>query len=128
MPTYKHGSGKYGTGSLYQRGKTWWVSYYVDSTRVREASESADKSIARKLLQQRLGQVAEGRFIGPTADRTRFEELAEDLLKDYRANGRKSTEDAQRRIALHLAPYFRLRRAHSITSADVKAYIAHRQE
>jgi len=29
MPKYKHGS-----GSVYKRGKTWWLKYYVDGKAV----------------------------------------------------------------------------------------------
>jgi integrase len=81
-----------------------------------------------KFHQQRLGQVAEGRFVGSRADRVRFEELVEGLLHDYQANSRKSLDEAERRIRLHLAPFFTLKRAHQITTADVKAFIAHRRE
>jgi len=34
---------------------------------------------------------------------------------------------ANRRVSLHLAPFFYGKRAHEITTADVKAYIVHRQ-
>jgi len=29
MPKYKHGS-----GSIYKRRKTWWLSYYVNGERI----------------------------------------------------------------------------------------------
>jgi len=123
MPKYKHGS-----GSLYQRGRTWWISYYVDSNRVRESSDSSDKAVARKLLQQRLGQVAEGRFVGPRADRVRIEELAELVLLDYRVNGKKSIGVTETRFHKHILPFFRLQKAHSITATDIQAFIVHRQQ
>jgi integrase len=123
MPKYKHGS-----GSLFLRGRTWWLSYYIDSNRVRESSDSSDKAVARKLLQQRLGQVAEGRFIGPRADRVRIEELAELVLLDYRVNGKKSIGVTETRLRKHILPFFVNRRAHSITAEDLQAYIVRRQD
>ncbi len=53
MPKYKHGS-----GSVYKRSKTFWLSYYMNGQRVRESAYTADRAEARRLLQQRLGQIA----------------------------------------------------------------------
>ena len=75
MPKYRHGS-----GSVYQRGKTWWLGYYVQGERVRESAKTKDRGEARRLLQQRLGQIADGRFVGPQADRVTFEDMAADLF------------------------------------------------
>jgi len=122
MPKYKHGS-----GSVYKRGKTWWVSYYVKGERIRESAETSDRAEARRFLQQRLGQIAEGRYVGPAADRVTFEDLAQRLLMDYRVNGKKTLRWAERRIRLHLAPFFGGRKAHDITEDDVQAFIAKRQ-
>jgi len=134
MPKHKHGS-----GTIYQREKvgpdgkrrilkTWCLDYYYDGKRVRESSGTTDRAEARKLLQQRLGQVAEGRYFGPAADRVTFEDLAHDLLADYRVNNRRSLAEVKRRITLHLAPFFGGKTAHRITSANVKAFIAQRQD
>jgi hypothetical protein len=45
---------------------------------------------ARRLLKHREGEVAKGEVPGTKVERTRFEDLAEDFLNDYQANGRKS--------------------------------------
>jgi integrase len=80
------------------------------------------------VLQAKLGQIAEGRFVGPAAERVTFDDLAEGLLKDYEINGKKSFSDTETRVRLHLRPFFGGRRAQEITSADVRAFIAHRKE
>src|SRR5215471_19612383 len=49
-----------------------------------------------------------------------------DVLNDYRANGRRSLDEAERRIDKHLSPYFGGRRMAAITTADVRAYVAQR--
>jgi hypothetical protein len=38
--------------------------------------------------------------------RVRFEDAAKDLVNDYNVNNRKSLDELERRINLHLAPYF----------------------
>lgn len=134
MPKYKHGSGtlyrreKIGPDGKKQVLKIWWLDYYHEGKRIRESSGTTDRTEARRILQARQGQIAEGRFVGPRADRVTFEELAEDFLNDYRVNGRKSIGEAERRTRLHLAPSFGGKTAHGITTADVKAFIANRQE
>lgn len=123
MPKYRHGS-----GSIYQRGKTWWMSYYCKGMRIRESSGTSDRAEARRLLQARLGQIAERRFSGPAADRVMFKDLAEMIVTDYKVNGKKSLPDLEQKIRLHLRPFFGGKPAHGITTADVKAYTLARQE
>ena len=57
-----------------------------------------------------------------------FEELAEGLLNDYKANGRRSLNAAEQRVRKHLRPFFGHKKAHEITSVDVQAVIIHRKE
>ena len=124
MPKYKHGS-----GSVYRRGQTWWLKYYVDGKAVYESSGVADKAEARRVLQSRMGQLADGRYAGPAAERVTFDDLAEMVLKDYKINGKKSLSEAERRIRLHLRPFFDgKKKALKIASANVQAFIAHRKE
>lgn len=124
MPKYRHGS-----GSVYKRGKIFWLAYYgPDGKQVCESAHTTDRTEARRLLQARLGQLAEGRYVGPAAERVTFEDLAEGLFNDYKANVRQSLDIAVQRVRLHLRPFFSRKRAHETTTADVKAYIAKRQE
>jgi integrase len=121
MPKHAHGS-----GSVYRRGKVFWISYYAKGEHICESSHSRDKGEAKRLLQQRLGELADGRFVGPRADRVAFEELAEDMVNDYKINGKKSLKDAQRTVRA-LSRFFGGRRAQSITPADISAYVLQRQ-
>ncbi len=106
----------------------FYIAYYTpDGKQVCESAHTKDKAEARRVLQARLGQLAEGRYVGPAAERVTFEELAEMILDDYQVNGRKSCGDVEWRIRCHLRPFFGQKRAQEITTADVKAYIAHRQ-
>lgn len=47
---------------------------------------------------------------------------------EYAVNGRRSADELERRIRLHLLPYFGGRRLSSITTADVNAFILKRQK
>ena len=55
-------------------------------------AHSEDKRKANKLLQRRLGEIGIGAFVGPDLDKTTVEELANDYLRDYRINAKKSIE------------------------------------
>jgi integrase len=123
MPKYRRGS-----GSIYKKRGVYYIAYYANGKQVCESARTTDKAEARRLLQARLGQLAEGRYVGPAAERVTFEELATMILDDYRANGQKSVGDVERRIRCHLRPFFGHKKAHEVTTADVKAYIAHRQQ
>src|SRR5882672_7052161 len=118
MPKYKHGS-----GSVYRRGKTYWLKFYKDGQAIYESAKTSDKAEARRVLQSRMGQLADGRYAGPAAERITFDDLAEMVLKDYSVNGKKSLPDTEARIRLHLRPFFGgNKKAQKITSADVQEF------
>ena len=71
-------------GSIYLRGNIYWIKYSREGRRFRELSESRKKSAAKRLLRIREGQIAQGRFAGLAPDRTRYEDLAKDLVNDYK--------------------------------------------
>jgi integrase len=113
-------------GELRQRGKTWWIRYYRAGKRYEESARSAKKGVALALLKSREGDGAGGR-VTPKVSRFRFEEAAADLLNDYRTNGKRSTDSLEQKIHLHLQPWFGGRRMTSITTSDIRAYVAKRQ-
>lgn len=113
-------------GELRQRGSIWWVRYYRNGKRYEESSGSAKKGVAIDLLKTREGDGPGGR-VTPKIGRLRFEDAAADMLNDYRTNGKRSLDEVERRIRLHLEPWFGGRRLATITPVDVRAYIAKRQ-
>lgn len=114
-------------GQLKKRGRIWWIRYYRDGRRYEESSRSTKEGDARRLLRLREGDIERGLPVTPKIGRLRFEEAAKDLLNDYRTNGNRTLKDVERRIDLHLGPYFGGRRMASITTSDVRNYIAKRQ-
>jgi integrase len=111
-----------GLGRTYQRGGTWWVQYYDRGKLCRESSGSERESDANKLLKRRFAEIGQGRLVGPVVERTTLEDLAEMLFNDYRVNGRKSLDRAERSVE-HLKTCFARSRAIDITPDRVSAYI-----
>ena len=57
----------------------------------------------------------------------RFEEAAEGIVTEYRTNGRKTLGHVERRIRLHLEPFFGGRRMAAITTGDTPRFVDQRQ-
>lgn len=114
-------------GSIYKRGNVWWVKYHRAGRPFYESSGSAVHEDAKNLLRLREGDIARGVPVTPQVNRCTIDELLADVVTDYKVNEQRSLPDLQRRIDLHLLPYFRGRRAAQITTADVRRYIVTRQ-
>jgi len=114
-------------GSIYKRGKIYWVKYYRSGKPYRESSHSSKEHVAKRLLKIREGQIAEGRFPGLRVERVRFDELAEDLINDYKVNARKSTDRMERSVG-HLKGYFQGVKAVDVTTDTIRKYILLRQD
>lgn len=113
-------------GSIYKRGKFWWIQYYRNGKPYQESSSSTKKMVARKLLELREGDIARGKLPGIHFDKVTFDELAQDFLTDYEYNARKSFERAQISVD-HLKKFFEGMRVIDITTARIKAYIKTRR-
>ena len=81
-----------GLGRIYKRGAVWWIAYYHRGKEHRESTESDRETVAKKLLKKRLGEIGMGKLVGPVEERVTFEELSEDLLRDYQVNKRKAAK------------------------------------
>ncbi len=122
--------GPRGTGSIYlQKGSAvWWVKYYRNGKSYRESTHTQDEGRAKDFLKQRLAEITTGNFVRPRTKRIRVDELAEDFLRDYRINGRKSLPDAKARWRLHLQPFYGNLRAVEVSSDLVERYVDSRQQ
>ena len=115
-------------GHLYRRGKIYWIKYYRNGRAFYESSGSRKEGDAKLLLRLREGDIAKGIPVTPKVGRLRFDELAEDVVNDYRANGKRSIKDVERRFRKHLLPFFGGRRTSAITTSHVRRFITVRQE
>jgi hypothetical protein len=112
----------------YKRGTVWWVKDYRNGRPIRESSHSSKESEAINLLKLREGDIPHGLPVNPKLNRIRFDEAAEDFKTEYAVNGRRSADELERRIRLHLLPYFGGRRLSAIITTDVNAFILKRQK
>jgi integrase len=94
---------------IYKRpdSKKWWISYYLNGKRVREAV-SSKKSEAEKVLTQRLNAINEGKhpvIKKHKSKKLKFAAFAETYITDYsKPNKRSWKSDVYRLKAL--IPYF----------------------
>jgi len=116
-------------GMIYKRGESrfWWIKYYRNGRPVRESTGTEKETEAKRILREREGDIAAGRPVIPQANRVRFEELAEDFLNDYRINGKRSLDRAERSVN-HLKTYFAGWKAVNIATPAIRTYIDRRQK
>ena len=126
-------------GSLYKRKRTLadgtlrelptiWLKYHQNGRVVRESSGTTKETVARRMLRTREGDVEKGIPSDRKAGRITFEEAAKDFLNDYLINGRKTHQNAKHRIEVHLAPHFGGKRLISITTTEIRAFVAARMQ
>ena len=115
----------WGTGTTMLRGRIWWIQYSHHGHVYRESSYSRERKVAVKLLKQRLGEVAQGRVIGPTAEKVMLGEMTHALLVDQELKGNRTNGAGS---VKHLHDHFgRDARAIDITSDRVAAYAQERR-
>ncbi len=115
-------------GTVYKRGKIWWIRYEDKDGRLQsESSGSTKKRDAAGLLLKREGQSEEGKPSGKQTDRITFDVLSTDLLADYKINKKRSTDRAELSVS-HLKEFFHGIRATDISTAKINEYIIKRQE
>ena len=90
------------------------------------SSGSDKKKVAEDLLKAREGDVVKGVPVMASVGRVTFPEAAEDLLNDYRVNGRRSLATVRLRLKNYLEPHFGQRRLASITTVDARTFVARR--
>ncbi|HEX5474971.1 MAG TPA: tyrosine-type recombinase/integrase [Vicinamibacterales bacterium] len=118
-----------GDGSIYRKRRMWWFAYVgPDGQRRQESSGSTVKEDAVRLLRRRTGAREHGLPVIANAEKLTFEQAAQAMFDDFKTRGRRSLDEAERRVRLHLLPFFGGRRIASIAEADVQAFVAHRRE
>jgi integrase len=112
-------------GSLYRRGKIWWLQTYQAGRAVRESTGTSDKAEARRLLKEREGQIAKGEAI-PKLGKTTWDEASTDLRGYYQAYGTRNLREAGHRLA-HLDRYFQAIKLADIDAAAITGYVVKRK-
>jgi integrase len=114
-------------GAIYKRGRVYWIKYYRNGKPYRESTGSTKESDAKRKLKLREGQIATGKFSGLRVEKILFDELAQDMLNDYKVNGQKSLDRAELSVK-NLKGFFSGVKASNITTDSIQRYIVQRQE
>ena len=115
-------------GQLRKRWNVWWIRYYRDGRRIEESSGTSSYEEARTLLKTREGAIADGVPITSESVRLKFDDAVKDVISDYTINGKRSKAELERRVKLHLTPYFGGRKLSAITTSLLRLFTAHRLE
>jgi hypothetical protein len=128
VPRTRHPKPRRTRGSVYRRGRRYWIQFYVpgEPKPRREPARTESYKAAEALLTLRLSALAKGEPILPRADRITYDELAADLRLHYETTGCRNLIEADLRFA-HLKAFFAGRRAATIGQPEATAYAAHRQ-
>jgi integrase len=113
-------------GTLYLRGKTYWIKYYRNGKPYYESTGTDKETEAKRKLKLREGQVADNKFPGLKIEKITFDELVEDLINDYKLNGRKSLDRVEYSL-IHLKGYFSGLKVINIATDLIQRYIVNRQ-
>lgn len=112
-------------GTLYLRGRIWWIKYYHNGEMVRESSGSTTKMIAKKLLAKRDAELSMGQLPGVYFERVTVKQIMDDMLADYRINELKSLRRAEQ-STVHILRVFKGYTVPQVTTPRINSYILQR--
>jgi integrase len=96
------------TGELVE-SKIWWIAFYQRdggrSRQKRENSRSENKSDAVRLLNKRVGAVAEGKHVATNPSKVRLSDLADMIRDRYTVQGFRSLDRIEASLT-HLTDHF----------------------
>ena len=114
-----------GDGSLYRRGRIWWLSYWVRGVQYRRSLRTDSLAEARRLKREELARIAALSGENPTGDlRTTYLQLRAALIERYERNGLRAGVLPVR--LKHLDPFFSRHLAREIARAEVARYVESR--
>jgi hypothetical protein len=103
-----------GKGTIYKRGKVYWIKYHHNGKPFYESAQSSKWADAANLLSQRLGDAAKGKPVGVRFDKVMFADLMDGFLEYYRLKGQKKPK------IKHLKRFFGGMRVVEITTTEIK--------
>src|SRR5881296_3751916 len=113
-----------GAGSIYPRGKRWWIAYHVRGKLFREPGGDTEKD-AKNKLKERMKEIHGDRFVGPKEERLSIDELCDNLVVHLETKGARSVED----YVTHLKPVraaLGLTRVVDLTTTHTERFIQER--
>ena len=116
-----YAAGQHGKGRLYQRGRTWWIQYYVHGVQVRESSHSRKKGVAERLLMKRLVAADEGTLAAPTRPIV-YEEMRERLITAWLLERPELTRETANQCLARLDEFFKGLSSNVIIEEKIDAF------
>src|SRR6266850_5497290 len=112
-----------GLGSIFPRGRTWYVEYWRNGVQHRESAHSDQEKKAVKLLRQRRDEIARDEFIKPK--KVTMGALFDAVVADYDARDNRSGHTLTHRLK-PLRKFFDAMRAADITERTLERYKSER--
>jgi integrase len=116
-----------GDGTIYLRGKIFWVSYYWQGKPYRESAKTTDATKAKKFLRRRVKAVGTSAFIEPKNQRFTTDDMLAKLKLDYDRKQNRSFKNVQF-CWPHIETGFRFKRAAEIDASAIEEYQAGRRK
>lgn len=119
-----------GVGRMYSRPNSphLWLYYCHNGKVFRRSAGTDSPKEAKKKLQDFIKEVGQGSYRGGKAERIKVQELADDLLTDYKINNRSSLHYVKARWELYLKNIFGHYRASDVSTSLISHYIEKRLE
>ena len=117
-------------GSIFRRkeGGPWYIQYYHRGKCIQESSRSKKRTVAKRLLLIRESELADGKPPRPQLNRVTLDDLAVDLLQDYRLKGKKSLDTAGYSVGALRSFFGGTTRARNIGTTEIRDFIEERLE
>lgn len=120
--------------NIFKRGRIYWISYadhrgkqHFESTRLKNVRSGTSLNDARRLLADRQSDSNKGMPVSSGVGKLPFADALKDVENDQRVNGRRALDSTERRIKLHIGPFFEGRRISEITTTHIRSYVADRK-
>ena len=85
-----------------RKSRVWWMCYVVNGRQHCETTRTTNKRLAERILNKRLGEIAEGRFRLPPSNAPRFEQFCQEFLDSVRhPNTRKRYSSSVGNLKIH---------------------------
>src|SRR3989475_7221085 len=110
-----------GFGSIYRRGERWAIEFWKDGVQHRESARTSSEKEAIAHLRKRVDESAQGRYVGPRAERVTVKDLLALVTQDYATTGNRSSRTLKFRVAALESELGHLR-AVAVSSGAIEAY------
>jgi integrase len=94
-----------GLGSVYKRGRIYWVAFYHNGQQVCKSAETDNETEANRFLQDQLEAANNGRLVTGSGSKLTIADLCRIVEDDYVTNEKRSLDRAQDGLA-HLKEFF----------------------